>query len=395
MNRVTYTTQPHPRPHPAPPPRQPRRRPVRLLNPVLIVGGLTLAGLLMLTLLAGVVAFAYLAPERVAPGVQVGDVALGGQTADEAAASLQQVAAGASVAAVDGERSWPLSLAELGVTLDIDATLARALDARANQTLQPLYTIDLNQAQAALITLSDVANIEAVPGDPPQYGRALEIPVMLDRLRADVTGELADGVFELNMIEVEPPKLEPLNRYNGVTTTHVVERGQELGLIAREYGVTIEDILALNDLSNPDVIYVGQSLTIPAAGPYVPENVPPAPLAQGRAIVVSTTDQRIYAYENGRLVRSHLTSTGLPATPTVLGDYHIYVKHTATDMRGPDYFLPQVPYTMYFYQGYGIHGTYWHNSFGRPMSHGCVNLPVEEARWFFEFADVGTLVRVI
>jgi lipoprotein-anchoring transpeptidase ErfK/SrfK len=79
----------------------------------------------------------------------------------------------------------------------------------------------------------------------------------------------------------------------------------------------------------------------------------------------------------------------------VLGDYNIYVKYVADDMQGADYFLPQVPYTMYFYQGYGIHGTYWHNSFGRPMSHGCVNLPTPEAEWFFNWAEVGTLVRVI
>src|SRR5690606_9241926 len=122
---------------------------------------------------------------------------------------------------------------------------------------------------------------------------------------------------------------------------------------------------------------------------------PPAPLAQGRSILVSTADQRIYAYEDGALVRTHLTYTGRSATPTVLGDYRNYVKYEADDMRGPDYFLPQVPYTMYFYQGYASHGTYWHNSFGRPMSHGCVNLPVEEAQWFFNFADVGTLVRVV
>jgi lipoprotein-anchoring transpeptidase ErfK/SrfK len=71
------------------------------------------------------------------------------------------------------------------------------------------------------------------------------------------------------------------------------------------------------------------------------------------------------------------------------------VKYRATDMRGPDYYLPQVPWTMYFYQGYGIHGTYWHNNFGRRMSHGCVNLPIDQAEWFFNFASVGTPVRVV
>lgn len=47
-------------------------------------------------------------------------------------------------------------------------------------------------------------------------------------------------------------------------------------------------------------------------------------------------------------------------------------------MTGPGYDLPNVPYTMYFYQGYGLHGTYWHNNFGTPMSHGCVNMPTPE-----------------
>jgi lipoprotein-anchoring transpeptidase ErfK/SrfK len=63
-------------------------------------------------------------------------------------------------------------------------------------------------------------------------------------------------------------------------------------------------------------------------------------------------------------------------------------------MTGPGYYLPNVPYTMYFYRGYGLHGTYWHANFGRPMSHGCVNLPTYEAQWLFNWAPVGTLVNV-
>jgi lipoprotein-anchoring transpeptidase ErfK/SrfK len=42
--------------------------------------------------------------------------------------------------------------------------------------------------------------------------------------------------------------------------------------------------------------------------------------------------------------------------------------------------------------GYGLHGTYWHNNFGSPMSHGCVNLSVSDAAWFYDWAAVGTKV---
>jgi lipoprotein-anchoring transpeptidase ErfK/SrfK len=63
-------------------------------------------------------------------------------------------------------------------------------------------------------------------------------------------------------------------------------------------------------------------------------------------------------------------------------------------MSGPGYYLPNVQWVMYFYQGYGFHGTYWHNNFGNPMSHGCVNMTNDDALWLFNFASVGTNVWV-
>jgi lipoprotein-anchoring transpeptidase ErfK/SrfK len=56
-------------------------------------------------------------------------------------------------------------------------------------------------------------------------------------------------------------------------------------------------------------------------------------------------------------------------------------------MVGPDYEQPDVPYIMYFYAGYSIHGTYWHNDFGRPRSHGCINLRTTDARLLFAWTD--------
>ena len=111
--------------------------------------------------------------------------------------------------------------------------------------------------------------------------------------------------------------------------------------------------------------------------------------------MVDISEQRVIAYEGQTPVQNFLVSTGTIWTPTVLGDYRIYVKYEAADMAGPGYYLPSVPYVMYFYEGYGLHGTYWHNNFGTPMSHGCVNLRTEDAGWLFGWASVGTLVRVV
>jgi hypothetical protein len=361
--------------------------------PWIIGGGTLFVGFSMVFGVIVLIAVIYLSQPRIASGVSVAGLSIGGKSAEDAGEYLAQNLANPSITAVDGERRWLVTLAELGITVDIDSTLQAAEESASDMNLQPRYVVDLSQAQNGLINLSELVNIEATRR---QMGRAIDIPMVLNRLRADVTGELADNILELDMIDVEPPESDTVNTLEG-TTTHIVEKGQELGLIAREYGVDIDEIISLNNISNPDLLYIGQELIIPAGGIYTPSaaEAPPAPTSVGKSIVVWNDKQRIYAYENGQLVRSHLVSTGLPATPTVLGDYKIYVKYVADDMSGPDYFLPQVPYTMYFHRGYGIHGTYWHNSFGRPMSHGCVNLPTDEAEWFFNWAEVGTPVRVI
>ncbi len=106
------------------------------------------------------------------------------------------------------------------------------------------------------------------------------------------------------------------------------------------------------------------------------------------------SDQMLYAVEGDTIVASFLVSTGVAAFPTVVGQFNIYIKLESTLMAGEGYYLPNVPWTMYFYRGYGIHGTYWHSNFGTPMSHGCVNMYTPDAEWLFYWAPLGTLVNV-
>jgi lipoprotein-anchoring transpeptidase ErfK/SrfK len=121
----------------------------------------------------------------------------------------------------------------------------------------------------------------------------------------------------------------------------------------------------------------------------------PSDLAdEGRWIDVDLSAQQVTAFEGATPVRTFVVSTGTWAHPTVTGQFRIWIKLRATAMSGPGYYLPGVPYTMYFYRGYALHGTYWHSNFGTPMSHGCVNLRTSDAEWLFGFASVGTLVNV-
>jgi LysM repeat protein len=183
--------------------------------------------------------------------------------------------------------------------------------------------------------------------------------------------------------------------------TYTVRRGDTLSAIGLRYGVSTWSLAQLNSIRNPSFIYVGQVLRIPGGGtPAQPPPSQPAPSPApsaptgGRWIGVDLSAQRLTAYQGSTPVRSTLVSTGLPRTPTPTGQYRIYVKYASTTMSGPGYYLTNVPYTMYFYRGYGIHGTYWHSNFGQPMSHGCVNLPTSEAQWLFNWASVGTLVKI-
>ncbi len=132
----------------------------------------------------------------------------------------------------------------------------------------------------------------------------------------------------------------------------------------------------------------------PTDAPALASDNNPGSSFSGRWIDVNLSQQRVYAYEGDTVINSFIVSTGTWQTPTVTGTYKIWIKLVSTTMAGPGYYLTNVPYTMYFYKGYGLHGTYWHNNFGTPMSHGCVNLRTSDAEWLYNWASVGTVVNV-
>lgn len=158
--------------------------------------------------------------------------------------------------------------------------------------------------------------------------------------------------------------------------------------IAGVEGVAVAEAAIIPD--TPTAEYVAP----PTAVAYVP----PASTSSGSGGVhwfdVDLSEQRMYAYEGDTLVNTFIVSTGTWQTPTVTGKFKVWIKLRSAAMSGPGYYLPDVPYIMYFYGDYGIHGTYWHNNFGVPMSHGCVNLSIPDAEWAYNFASVGTVVNV-
>ncbi|MBA3945414.1 MAG: LysM peptidoglycan-binding domain-containing protein [Herpetosiphonaceae bacterium] len=229
-----------------------------------------------------------------------------------------------------------------------------------------------------------------------------------------------------------------------VAGQHVVQAGETIWSISLQYGISQDAIARANSITNPGLIYAGQSLVIPAATPApapavavsapvttpAPASAPaavlppagapaakppvasvpastPAPATSatkptpiGKRIEVNLSTQQMYAYDGNQLFVSSGVSTGRPGWDTPPGNYAVYEKLSIQTMRGTakgtSWVVPNVPNVMYFFGGDALHGTYWHNRFGTGdrLSHGCVNLPLGVAAQLYAWAPVGTPVWV-
>ncbi|PSR22419.1 MAG: hypothetical protein C7B45_06790 [Sulfobacillus acidophilus] len=131
-----------------------------------------------------------------------------------------------------------------------------------------------------------------------------------------------------------------------------------------------------------------------------------------RSIGIDLTTQQLIAQRHGITIRTIAVSTGVaPKWTTPQGTYWIYKKVLDDHMVGgsaqsPDHWdVQHVPYAQYFTGAVAIHGAWWNHHFGRPASHGCVQVPTAEgpdgptgepaeAQWLWHFADLGTPVMV-
>jgi lipoprotein-anchoring transpeptidase ErfK/SrfK len=146
----------------------------------------------------------------------------------------------------------------------------------------------------------------------------------------------------------------------------------------------------------------------PAAPKPKPAPAAPRPEAPHRAhsggeksIVVNLSKQWMYVFEGDEQVFDAPVSTGRDGMNTPTGNFAIYAKFKIQTMRGVyqgvPWVVPNIPNVMYIVGGVALHGTYWHNRFGTGarLSHGCINLPLRAAAWLYDWAPVGTPVRVM
>lgn len=121
-----------------------------------------------------------------------------------------------------------------------------------------------------------------------------------------------------------------------------------------------------------------------------------------QSIVVDISEQRLRAYENGVEVKTFLISSGKKGFSTPLGKTEVIAKIPVMTYawnygagNPNNYYLPNVKWNLRFRKHYYIHSAYWHNNFGRPMSHGCINTSVKDAEWIYNWAQVGATVEIV
>lgn len=153
----------------------------------------------------------------------------------------------------------------------------------------------------------------------------------------------------------------------------------------------VSDYTGVFDPKLKEAFYDGKKITVPSIALTTNNSKVLGETADSNKwIEVNLKEQKLKAWDGNTLFLETPVSTGLPWTPTPTGEFRIWIKLRYTKMEGGSgkyyYNLPNVPYVMFFenknvpgWKGYGLHGTYWHNDFGRVHSHGCVNLPTPMA----------------
>jgi lipoprotein-anchoring transpeptidase ErfK/SrfK len=191
------------------------------------------------------------------------------------------------------------------------------------------------------------------------------------------------------------------------TTYQVFERGQLAWQQGKDpwlvpVGKLLADKYKLDQqpIAQADIPTYSEDLFIPPPEP-TPEPQPElAGVPNGEVwIDINLSTEYMVVYAGSSVVFETYISSGAPGFETPPGTFFINSKipvQTMEGVLGGEYYnVPEVPDVMYFTDvGHAIHGTYWHNNFGTPMSHGCINVPLGLSSYLYEISPIGTRVEI-
>lgn len=221
-------------------------------------------------------------------------------------------------------------------------------------------------------------------------------------LKITPSGNKAQDYLQINTSAMESSLSSIAHQFvvspvNQITVTHT-DGVSPSGIIqAGKNGTSLSDPGSLNTQAQQSAKSVmnGKGLNFNTPLQTVPfQAVTPA--AYPKLLEADVTTDRLYAWQNGQLVNTFLSTDGKPGDLTPIGSFAIWDKTRLQTMVGPGYVQPNVPYINYFdHSGDAIHGNYWRpvSVFGTTnTSHGCIGIQVDEAQWVYNWAPIGTPV---
>lgn len=192
---------------------------------------------------------------------------------------------------------------------------------------------------------------------------------------------------------------QPLVIFNHRPTTYTVQAGDTLLKIGWKLGIPFWMIQRANPELDPDKMWTGQEITIPSKDDLIP-----LPIVPNKRIVISISQQRLWAYQDGELLGKHVISTGIDRSPTQPGIFQVrtHVKNAYASVW--DLHMPHFLGIYEAWPGFmnGIHGLptlangqrLWANILGKPASYGCIILDLETAEWLYQWAEDGVIVVI-
>ncbi len=449
---------------------------------------LVIASVLALGIVLGAIGWFY--HDRALPNVSLGSIDVGGKTKEEIKQiALQQKNAIAITFVRDGQ-TVPASLDDVGINIDIDASVDRATWARRNwldlvlawehHTIPLVYTSDLGKAKAFA-----KENFPDIVTDAKDAQLVFDTTSNSYRIEPGAPGQGFDAVAFMKAIEGLATKPQPIALPLTTSPVQPIVRTDELGPV-KEHADKVKD-LQLKFLYEGAVKYTADPVDIAGWTHFIPDTetgrvntsydeaaimqflrdkVGPTIAAKaqdkkivrdsntGREIVIQSghegreiadmegiskdvmaalenlqplekqvtvttsafktvtlsgtdrwievdlSEQRTTLYLGAEAVATFSISSGIWKHPTVTGEFAIRYKTANQVMSGGSkatgdyYYLPNVTWVSYFYEDYAFHTAYWHNNFGHPMSHGCINMRAADAKTLYDFAPIGTRVIV-
>ena len=281
------------------------------------------------------------------------------------------------------------------------AVAIQAFDPIRNEQLDYTITPDLwqNWLTLQVDSAAEQPFIWQVNSQQAQLSLEREMDSWLGDGRYLETEGLSDAVVTAVQNGLSNPNPTIKQRIYHEPTQHIVQRGETFASIGRDYGMPYPWLQQVNP--NISDLYPGQAIIIPS-----PDDLIPLPVVENKRVIVSISEQKMWAYENGQLKWEWLASTGIDDSPTSPGVFQVQTHETNAYAGNWDLWMP---YFMGIYQPIptssfmnGFHGfptrdghnILWTSSLGRQVTYGCILVSTENSELLFNWAEAGVIVEI-